>query len=262
MDSITTGQIRQLIERAAAGQIFSEDLNAFLEDPTRWRETPFGLVVPRDNLRVWMQDVYNEIEISCKVPLVPKLTPQQMKSLVKFGFRSFFIPAVSEDEYPSDFIKPEWGNRGLDADDTERKPLLGRWVAIETIDRDDYSNDLLRVKLKLKSRFSVEYDSDFYNDTGLLARAAKITGFPKNHVCLPTVEEWNFLGNMFNWLRENHREQLPDLGKPEYWEWCANISSEHHLITGDCDDGGLAGVRERWHDDHYGHVGFRFLIVL
>ena len=253
---------------------FAEDLEVFLKDPTRWRKTDSGLVVPargdetgkRDVYRAWMRDVYRELGLGCVVPPVPALTPEQTKSLLCFGFRLFYVPPIGEDAYPASFVKPDWGRR-LDANQIERRPLPGKWAAVETIakpgspERAGYLKDRLTAAVKLYCRFNVSWDD--LHSGGLLAKIAGVTSFPEKGVRLPTVEEWNFLANLLNWLHENRGETLPDLGATDSWEWCENAyESDGRLIAGDRGHGGLAGVYRDWcrGEDH--DVGFRVLAVL
>lgn len=214
----------------------------------------------------WMQDVYRELGINCVVPAVPKLTERQTKSLKRFGFRLFFIPAITEEAYPASFMKPDWG-RHLDATQIERRPLPGKWVAVETIAKpnwDDpagYCDDRLAAALKLKSRFGISWDD--LHDGGLLGRIARVTGFPRKTTRQPTAEEWNFLANLFNWLRAKRRENLPDLGSTASWEWCENTcESDFRLVVGSRVRGGLAGVYRDWRDGRHDGVAFRALAVL
>lgn len=244
---------------------FAEDLDAFLKDPACWRKTASGLAVPETDEQVWMQNVYREIGIDCVVPPVPALTRRQTKSLEQFGFRLFFIPAITEEAYSALFGKPDWGDH-LDISRIERRPLPGKWVAVETIDKpywlspEGYPNDRLAAAVKLKRRFGVSWDD--LHDGGLLERIAKATGFPRKTTRLPTAEEWTFLANLFRKLVPLRGEVLPDLGATDSWEWCGNTygsdGSDYRLLMGDHTFGGLAKVRD-CRDDL---LAFRVLAVL
>lgn len=252
----------------ASAPITAEDLAEFLRDPTRWR--PRSVDIPAlevDSLRLWMQNVYNALGIQCEVPLPPVLTPRQKKSMKKYGFRLFFIPAVTEERYQAKFVTLNWA-KYLTLESIERQPLPGRWVVVETISKPNYDdpagypNDALARALKLTQRFAVSWD-DLHNEGGLLSRIAKITGLPKKSTRLPTAEEWNFLGNLFLWLNANRNESLPDLGSTNSWEWTENsYGSGRRLIVGGRGYGGLSYVYCRWHYSHYDRIGFRVLAVL
>ncbi len=264
-------QLSELHERNCRGAkspITSQDLAEFLRNPELWRQT----VWTEDDVLLYqpqalLDGVYASLGINCQVPPVPSLTKKQQKSLVKFGFRLFFIPAITESEYPASFRKPDWGRR-LDASQVEHRPLKGEWVAVETIakpnwdDPGGYPNDRLAAAVKLEWRFGVSWYG--LHDGGFLQRIARVTGFPQKATRLPTAEEWNFLGNLFNFLRERHSEQiLPDLGATNSWEWCENLcGSDTRLVAGHREDGGLAGVGRYWRGDPNDGIGFRVLVVL
>jgi len=263
----TDEDVEQFKQRARTRQFTALDLDAFYKNPRLWRPRP-KLIALCDAQEFW-QGVYDELapEIGGRIivpPAPPRLTVKQHKSVEKFQLLLVYIPALTEDRYPACFVKPDWcGN--LKTADVERKPLQGQWVAFETIKKphwDDpigYPDDRLATVLKLKSRFGVSW-VDLKN--GLLERVAKITGFPKKGTRLCTVEEWNFVANLINWLREHRGMDLPDLGSTRSWEWCENsCDASGWLIVGRSGHGGLAAVDYDWHDGRDG-LGFRVLFVL
>lgn len=262
------GIVQQFIERYASGQFSDEDVNEFFKNPRRWRESAAlggAPVISVETAQSFWHDVYNELGMKISVPPVPELTEKQMKSLDKFGFMLVYVPAITEDQYPASFVKPAWGQY-LDASRIERQPLEGRWIAVETIKKPDwdnpkgYPNDRLMAAVKRDKRFHTSHD-DLTN--GLLGEIAKITGFPKKGTRLPSAEEWNFIGNLFNWLRENRSMDLPDLGSTASWEWCSNAcGSGGRLIVGGSGGGGLAGVNGYWRVSRFGDFAFRVLAVL
>lgn len=197
----------------------------------------------------------------------PRLTEEQGAKLDEYGFRILFIPAITEDEYPGGFITPNW-NMFLKDADAERRPLPGRFVAVETIAKPDWDDqkgcpdDKLGKSIGLKKRFGVS-DDDLRNSNGPHARIATLLGFPRERVRSPSVEEWNFVGNMFNHLRKKYNEPLPDLGSTNSWEWCENtFGSVGRLVAGNREVGGLAGVSHNWRDIRDDDVAFRVLVVL
>ena len=110
------------------------------------------------------------------------------------------------------------------------------------------------------TRFNTSWD-DLTN--GFLAEIAKVTNFPKKGTRLPTAEEWNLIGNLFNWLRDHRSMDLPDLGSTRSWEWCENAyDADLRLIVGRSDRGGLADVRDGWRGDRDDDLAFRVLAVL
>ncbi|MBU1908177.1 hypothetical protein KKF59_03565 [Patescibacteria group bacterium] len=228
--------------------------------------TQEGFVMPATAQAFW-QGVWDELLGIGKIVVqpLPNLTPKQLESLDKYGFLLVRIPAIIEEQYPSSFVKPAWG-RHPNIQSIERFPLVGDWIVVETIakphydDPNGYPDDRLMATLMRSSRFNTSHDD---LTGGLLAKIAKITGFPKKGTRLPTVEEWNFIGNLFNWLRENRGMNLPDLGSTRSWEWCQNtLDSDYRLIVGYSENGGLADVHDAWRGARYGDISFRVLAVL
>ncbi len=261
--------------RGARSAEFLGDLDAFLKDPTRWRTTPSGLTVPAAQdlatVQSWMQMVYGAAGFKGSrivVPELPRITDKQKAALARFRQLMLFIPAKGEDSYPDSFVKPAW-DKHLTASEIERRPLPGKWVAVETIANCDWNdpkgygngNDPVVSALGLKSRFSISPD-DHHSRKGTLLRLAKLGSFPKKGTRFGTAEEWNFLGNLFNLLREKHGQaHLPDLGLTNSWEWCENTyESDNRVIVGSRVHGGLSAVRGLWHSHPYGHIGFRVLV--
>lgn len=256
----------QLLQSGESGNVMDVDLDAFLKNPSLWRKSatspvPFTL----ETAQAFWQGVWDELGVSVTVPSVPKLTAKQMKSIEKFGFLLVFIPAITEEWYPEGFVKPSW-KRYLTISSIERLPLMGRWVAVETIakphydDPKGYSDDRLMAAVQREKRFNVSHDD---LTGGLIAKIAKVTGFPKLGTRLPMAEERNLIGNLFNWLREHRQMSLPDLGSTRSWEWCANAcGSDGRLVAGDSGSGGLADVSHAHHVRRSGRVAFRVLAVL
>lgn len=257
------GVVEQFVQGLRLERYTPEDVDAFMQNPRKWRlqtqRSAMSFLTP-DTAQSFWQGVWNELGIKAEVPPVPKLTVRQVKSLEKFGFLLVYVPAITEEQYPDGFIKPRWF-AGV-----ERLPLIGKWIAVETIakphydDPKGYGEDPLMVTVKCAKRFGVSHD-DLIG--GLLAKIAKATGFPKKGTRLPSAEEWNLIGNLFRWLCEHRQMNLPDLGSSRSWEWCANVyGPEHRLLAGHSDLGGLADVNFDWYVDRYGHIAFRVLAVL
>jgi hypothetical protein len=280
----------------ADGAIMESDIREFCNDPLRWRkfvQVEKDLSLPPllaeaanaltqamasrcarkeqsrtlETAQTFWQSIYDELLGAGKVtvPSVPTLTEKQVKSLDKFGFMLVYVPALKEDQYPEGFVKPAW-SQYLNVASITRKPLKGKWIAVETIakphydDRAGYPNDRLMAAVGKTTRFNTSWD-DLTN--GLLAEIAKVTGFPKKGTHLPTAEEWNLIANLFNWLREHRSMNLPDLGSTRSWEWCENAYvAGRRLVVGSSDDGGLAVVYDDWHDGRFGDFAFRVLADL
>lgn len=177
-----------------------------------------------------------------------------------------FLPKqLTEPDYPAGFIKPQWGQY-LTESAIKRRPLPGRWVMVETInksnwdDQSGYGDDPLAQALGLTTRFSKSWDD--LHETHL-PKVAKLLGLGKKAVRLLTAEEWNLIGNLFNWLNANRNMTLPDLGSTNSWEWAENsYGGAVRLLAGGRGRGGLAGVGYNWRGGRGDVVGFRVLAVL
>lgn len=198
-----------------------------------------------------------------KVPKAPKLSVKTEAALKKYGFMPMYLPDLKETDYPAKFILPNWG-KWLTMNDIEKKPLVGQWIAVETIKKphwnDDNKEDTLRDELGLDTRFRQTWDATTETH---LPKVAKILGVSNKATRLPSAEEWNLIGNVFNWLRDELNEDLPDLGATNSWEWCENAyESGRRLLVGSAEYGGLAGVHYHWHGRSDDGVAFRVLAVL
>lgn len=261
-------QLAELHDRnraSAPNPISAEDLAEFLRRPELWRQGKPRAARMANGPKEWMQFVFQDMGLDCIVPPInPRLTDIQRESLRRFQLRLFFVPAIEEKQFPSSFVKPcfVYPNES-------RKPLPGKWVAVETIARPNWDDPeayrcdwLAKEVLGLSSRFFVSWD-DLHRG-GLLAKIAEASGFSKKRVRLPTAEEFNFLGNLMNWLRANRNDDhLPDLGSTTSWEWTENAYNPNGcLVVGHCDHGRLMGAGGRVRSDRSDCIGFRFLAVL
>ena len=272
-------QLREFHDRNrpdAAHPIGADDLAAFLREPGRWRKTEAGLVVPgaQDlaNRQSFLQTVYDGagFKTPIVVPPLPRITDKQKTALARFGLEMFYLPAIGEDAYPNDWVKPAWG-KYLTMSNIQRRALPGKWIAVETIAKCDWNdpvgygggNDPVTAALRLAKRFAISWD-DHHARRGTLARFAKLGGFPKQGTRFGTAEEANFIGNLCNLLREKHGQaHLPNLGQTNSWEWCENTcESGNRLVVGDSVLGGLSAVRRDWLGVPYVSIAFRVLVVL
>lgn len=256
-DAAMIEEVAVRLQRGKSPARFARDLKALLKgEEERDKAGPPSF----DTMDRWAE-FYDNLG----VPLLGLPTEAQKEALHEFGLRPIFMPFVGEDQYPSDFVKPNWGQY-LTASEIVRHQLPGRLVAVESIlkpnytDPAGYPNDKLGQALGLKTRFGVSYDD---LQGGILAKAAKVLGLPEAQVRLPYAEEWNFAANIFKHLRDKYGENLPDLGATDSWEWCENAcGSGFRLIAGYRAHGGLSAVDGGWHDRRDGDLGFRVLAVL
>lgn len=201
------------------------------------------------------------------VPALPSLTDARVKFLHEFGFVLMYLPAIHAQEYPVDFEKLSWGCRLSQVTLIERRPLRGQWVAVEQIEKPAwqwggarYPNDrLLDAVLCPKRNLSWE------DVVRLLERIEKKMHFPKNELRLPSAEEWNLIGNLFNWLRDHRSMKLPDLGAKGLNEWCQNLTdlTQPHKYGRIC----VGSERLSWVTSHAEYdcdeaIGFRVLLPL
>lgn len=217
-------------------------------------------------IEVWMSGVWSEILGRKVVVPAPKaLKAKTTAALQEFPIRAVFLPKLTEADYPSTFVKPVW-NKYVTESLITRRPLEGKWVLVETLpkphwdDKAGYGNDPLGARIGLTTRFNVSWDT--LHETTLPA-VSKLLRLSKLQVRCPSAEEWNLIGNLFNWLREHRGEQLPDLGSTNSWEWCENAyGADDRVVVGVRRHGGLAGVgRDSSHHGDDG-IGFRVLAVL
>lgn len=257
----TAQDIQQFIERASSGQFTAQDLDAFYQKPQLWcLPTAVPLPNPEDAQGFW-QSVWDglALEIGGRiiVPPMPRLTDKQHRSIARYRLLPVYLPKLREERYPPCFKKLYW-TESL-ASKVQGMPLKGQWVAIETVKKSEwndeigYPNDRLATVLKFK-RLDVSLK---YLRTSLLKQVAKATGYPARGVRLPTIEEWNFVANFFNWLKTHRDLDLPNLGSTESAEWCLN--GDTPLITGQSSEGGLAYAGLAWRDSGF---GFRLLFEL
>lgn len=256
-------EYEQIVELIKRPDITTEDVAEFLRDPWQWREETAKALLSPDAAQTFWQGVYDDLGVRVTVPAVPKLTDKQVKSLDKFGFLPVYVPAITENDYPKDFMKPAC-SRFLAVSSIERIPFEGLWVAVETIakpnwDDKNYPDDRLMAAVKRATRFNTSH-----NDLtgGLLAEIAEKMHFPKKRIRLPSAEEWNLIGNNFNWLCGHRDMPLPDLGSTRSSEWCENAYGMNRLVVGDSGNGGLADVGIGGLDDRDGCFGFRVVIDL
>ncbi len=278
MKKATLAQLARFMHKVDSGEIDREALQAILEGRYQIGNTALspsvrmsaGLAPPPYNhvgMRGFWQEVWDELlgEGRITVPKFPCLSSQQKASLHQYGLMPIYIPAITEEDYPSSFVKPDWG-RNIEAPRLDRLPLEGRWVAVETIrkphfdEEGGYHEDVLMLSMGHMTRFNMSWN-ELVEERGFCAKIVNRTGF--RGISLLSLEEWNLVANLFNWLREYGFLNLPDLGGTNSYEWCQNgCGAERCLKTGRAWDGGLGYVGSEWRTQRGGGVGFRVLAVL
>jgi len=251
----------ELGERLMRGELKLEDLKRYLFPPKVG-----GVTLDADPQAFW-SEVYRELfGRPIDVPPVPmkKLRAKTRAASDMYKLMLVFIPAVSEDEYPTCFVKPAWGKH-IDVSKIERRTLPGRWVLVDTTPKPNYNDksgyqDRLTKDLDLTTRFNTSWNDC---ENVLLPKFARLLGLSRKAVRLMTAEEWNFVANLFNWLRLNRSMNLPDLGATQSWDWCDNrYGGGYRLLVGHVEHGGLAGVDRAHPMNSYDALAFRVLAVL
>lgn len=255
--------VNRLGELLARGLVTSDDLLKFV---LRYQPLVGGEGV--DLQQFWSTLWSKLLRRPVEMPPVPHLRPKTVAAIWDYKFKVMFLPSITEAEYPDGFIKPRWGQY-LTESAIKRRPLPGRWVAVETIAKPHWNTpggygagdaDPFARALGLETRFSHSWDE--LSET-ILPAAANLLGVSSQATRRPSAEEWNLVGNLFNWLRLEQGEALPDLGSTNSWEWCENASrSDYRLAVGGAERGGLADVGDFWHGDGDDGIGFRVLVVL
>lgn len=219
----------------------------------------------------WKEILGDQVRADWKiaVPPFPNLRPETRIAMTGGlgNWMPVYFPAGFAEFCFRGFTRTAWGKH-LAKSDIQRRPLLGRWVIVETIPKSHWNdpkgygngNDPLAKAMGLAKRFLVSW-----NDLHQIhfPRTAKLLGLPEQAVMLLTAEEWNLIGNLFLWLNAHRSMDLPDLGSTNSWEWCENAyGAGCRLIVGNSGYGrGLAGV-DFDGGGRPGDVGFRVLAVL
>jgi hypothetical protein len=147
-----------------------------------------------------------------RFPPCLKLTEKQVKSIAKFNFLYMStFPAIAEDQYPERLRESRLGQGASSVPQSVECASLLK--ASGSRSRRPCKAQLATTKTATRTIGSWRWCND--SELGVLAiRATRIsrgrdsvrhrqvvTGFPKKGTRLPTGEEWNFVGNLFNWLQ-------------------------------------------------------------
>ncbi len=214
-------------------------------------------------IQAFWQGVWNELGINVTVPPMPALSVARRASLERFGLLPMYLPAIERDDFPQGFIKISWWGKPAPYGKDVCIPLVGQWIAIETIAKPchhlkpseamvDYLNDRLMAAVRRTEAY-VKHDDRFPEgglgvicarrnsrfcatreelEEDLLGRIAHAIGFPEG-TRLPSAEEWNLAGNLFNWLRVHRQMGLPDLGSTRTCEHVRNYMAPYEHVLGD-----------------------------
>jgi hypothetical protein len=211
--------------------------------------------------QVWEQVLMRKID----VPPVRRFKRKTSDAIRRYKFMFVFLPMITENDYPSDFVKPTW-ERYIHTSQLERRPLPGRWALFEIIakpnwdDNGGYGKDPLGQDLGLTTRFNISWE---HLTVTLLPQVAELLGLKRRAVRQSTIEEWNLIGNLFNWLRQNRGLNLPDLGSTNSCEWCLNnYGSIFRSVIGMRVSGGLSNVCRYWSGSESYDTAFRVLATL
>lgn len=256
---VDEGWIEQLMADAPVSvrQSQSDDptfalLELILKDPRSfWQE-------------FWSEQLSRDVALSAFPRLKDKTTEAaRVYRAVPIAFPKGF----SEDDYPSDWIKPAWG-RYVSESQISKRRTTDRWVVVETIDSCNWNDqkgygkgsDPLGKALGLSSRFRVSFD-DFMGTQR--KEIAKLWGCKTQQVRLPSLREWNIVAQVLLELSKRHGTDFANWGESQSWEWCSDkYSSGRRLLAGARDYGGLSAVHYDWSGHRDDAVGFRALAVL
>ncbi|TAL49805.1 hypothetical protein EPN81_04650 [Patescibacteria group bacterium] len=221
-------------------------------------------------LHAWMQEVLDAfLDFHVDVPVPPNLNRAQRRLLKKYKLWLFFVPAISEDQYPEHIVKLD-RDRYLPSANVTSLPLPGRWIAWEVIKKPNYQDgrypdDQLMTAVDIDTRFAHPHSQKGEGDDlmeDILPKVATVLKSLGGEAKVQSARIFNFLGNLFNWLRIHTSEnRLPDLGSTNSVEWCEERCGSHAaLLVGLHGGGGLVCVGSFYRDDRDNSIAFRFLV--
>ncbi len=227
-------------------------------------------------LHSWMETAL-EMFLGYKVlvPKPPVVSLDGVGLLRKFRLRPLFLPALSEEQMEALPIPLQWGRYLRFQERVFRRPqkLPGKWAAFEAIPAFNPHagrclDDALMEEIGVNSRFDHPFSNlPFELDggdvlAGILPKAAGVLAPLRGELMLQSADEYNFVGNFFNFVREATGESLPDLANEFSREWCRNVTDNYYALTvGGRDVGGLRAVNLAVRSVRWNNVSFRFLIV-
>ncbi len=254
----------QLGERLARGEIDPTDLKTILDSTSDLEASS----VPWDvDPQAFMQGVWDNVLGAGKVtvPAVPKLRGKTRTAMLRFNMKLFYLPAIAVEEYPAGFVKTDFTSADFKVELCQRFPLPGRWVAVEMIKlrgrmRGEVDSVLFEVE-KVNTIWGREGGWDHLQSWGLFVKVANALGLPGKALRVPTLEEWNLLGNLFCWInRDRAEDDVLEFGNDLEWVQNSYGDDRHVVVSGKPDNLGL--VAQRKSNGHGKGPSFRFLAVL
>ena len=225
--------------------------------------------IAQDPYAFWTQFYAQKFgALNITIPPLPRLSRKIRERIDDGSLLPIFLPTtLTQDDYPEDWIKSDWG-RFIDDKQITHHPLPGRWVVIELVYKPDWydplsyggGNDLLARELNLKTRFRLSLD---HLRANLYTQTVELWDLKKSAVRSLFAEEWNHFGNILLELNRLHGTQFQNLGATASWEWTQNAyGSVDRVFVGYRGHGGLAAVDRGWSGHPSVNVGFRLLGVL
>lgn len=216
----------------------------------------------------WLESFYGRV---VDVPPVPaSISMDTYRVLRSWGFELFYLPALEVTHAEEVKRYPGWqyplAERYWATEIVERVSLPGQWIAVELLGQPSvqgmsYDYDRLMQAIGEGSRF-LSWD---VIHASILPKIAAHLKLAPARVRLPYAIEWNFLGNLLRYLRQQG-EDLPDWGATASWEWTEGKYGRYHrLLVGKHGAEGLDGLQAvGWvfsGDEWYRIFGFRTLLV-
>lgn len=207
------------------------------------------------------------------VPPPPRLSEHFAGLLHKYQLLLVFIPlGLTEADFPAEFVKTNWDKVLERCPVVDRMPLRGGWALVETIPKPDwltpeykrgkYPDDVMVDEWGIDTRFELGWRiaCSLVSDG-----VSKKLELPAGSALLTSVEEWNAVANLFNWLREHRAMNLPDLGSTIASEWCRNsvvtkFGTLEWIVTGWRTSGGIADA-SHWAGPMKS-IGYRYIVWL
>ncbi len=220
-------------------------------------------------LQTWMQKALERfLEQKLTVPEPPIVSAAGRQLMEEMQLRMIFLPDLSHSVLDMLNERLEWERIVVSLPEQFRLP--GKWVAYEVIPKAGYMagryfNDGLMKSIDVESRFRHPYTSGSADDdliTSILPKVRIILKPLGGRVMLQSAEEFNFVGNFLNFLREQTGENFTNLGDSDSWEYCRNkTSSNEPLLVGSRMDGGLKVVGKCQSHIRSSRIAFRFLVA-
>ncbi|MFH1404640.1 MAG: hypothetical protein ABIH21_00895 [Patescibacteria group bacterium] len=260
------GSVNELGEAIACEAIKIEQLDAWVRERVEKQRSASETSLPEfpllhstdpTTLQLYWKDVLTEMLGKVTDVSRPQvLRPKTIEALRKYRFLIMRIPAITEDDYPIDFLRPVWG-KDVNGYEIKRRPCKNLWVAVETIQPSCHDDPFAKA-LEIDSRFGHPLETVTKE---LRFKATQVLGVSRKQVRLPSAEERNWIANVFLWLNKNRNATLPDLDCTDYSEWCSNAFNSKSLGGGIHYHNSSRTVKRQWIGG-YKKISFRYLVVL